>query len=155
MIDDIRKAVEGMLGTLTPAKAQQLAKDLMEPGAAKEQVAKVTADLLEWSQANRERMSTFVRREISEQMKAVGGIATQTELDALKKRVRDLERAAGMTASGRAKTTRGSTSTRKRATSKSTAKSTAKSSARTPATSAAKPAATGPDSGGSDTTPGA
>ncbi|MET0802105.1 MAG: hypothetical protein ABWZ53_13185 [Actinomycetota bacterium] len=155
MIDDIRKAVEGMLGTLTPAKAQQLAKDLMEPGAAKEQVAKVTADLLEWSQANRERMSTFVRREISEQMKAVGGIATQTELDALKKRVRDLERAAGMTASGRAKTTRGSTSTRKRATSKSTAKSTAKSSARTPATSAAKPAASGPDSGGSDTTPGA
>lgn len=155
MIDDIRKAVEGMLGTLTPAKAQQLAKDLMEPGAAKEQVAKVTADLLEWSQANRERMSTFVRREISEQMKAVGGIATQTELDALKKRVRDLERAAGMTASGRAKTTRGSTSTRKRATSKSTAKSTAKSSARTPATSAAKPAATGRDSGGSDTTPGA
>ena len=155
MIDDIRKAVEGMLGTLTPAKAQQLAKDLMEPGAAKEQVAKVTADLLEWSQANRERMSTFVRREISEQMKAVGGIATQAELDALKKRVRDLERAAGMTASGRAKTTRGSTSTRKRATSKSTAKSTAKSSARTPATSAAKPAATGPASGGSDTTPGA
>lgn len=155
MIDDIRKAVEGMLGTLTPAKAQQLAKDLMEPGAAKEQVAKVTADLLEWSQANRERMSTFVRREISEQMKAVGGIATQTELDALKKRVRDLERAAGMTASGRAKTTRGSTSTRKRATSKSTAKSTAKSSARTPATSVAKPAATGPASGGSDTTPGA
>ncbi len=155
MIDDIRKAVEGMLGTLTPAKAQQLAKDLMEPGAAKEQVAKVTADLLEWSQANRERMSTFVRREISEQMKAVGGIATQAELDALKKRVRDLERAAGMTASGRAKITRGSTSTRKRATSKSTAKSTAKSSARTPATSAAKPAATGPASGGSDTTPGA
>ena len=29
------------------------------------------------------------------------GVATQDELDALKKRVRDLERAAGMTASGR------------------------------------------------------
>jgi polyhydroxyalkanoate synthesis regulator phasin len=169
MIDDIRKTLEGLMGTLTPAKAQQLAKDLMEPGAAKEQVAKVTADLLEWSQANRERMRTFVRREISEQMKAVGGIATQAELDALKKRVRDLERAAGMTASGRAKTTRGSTSSRKRTTSKrrttskststSAAKpavgSTAKSSARSPATPDVKPAATTRPAGGSDITSGA
>ena len=169
MIDDIRKTLEGLMGTLTPAKAQQLAKDLMEPGAAKEQVAKVTADLLEWSQANRERMRTFVRREISEQMKAVGGIATQAELDALKKRVRDLERAAGMTASGRAKATRGSTSSRKRTTSKrrttskststSAAKpavgSTAKSSARSPATPAATPAATARPAGGSDITSGA
>ena len=37
------------------------------------------------------------------QLKAVGGVASQAELDALKKRVRDLERAPGMTASGRAK----------------------------------------------------
>lgn len=123
MIDDIRKMVEGMLGTLSPAKAQQLAKDLMEPGAAKEQVAKVTADLLEWSQANRERMSTFIRREISDQMKALGGVASQAELDAVKKRVRDLERAAGMTASGRSTSPRSSA---KKRTTKSTAKSTTK-----------------------------
>ncbi|MGZ8631237.1 MAG: hypothetical protein ACXWZF_09770 [Actinomycetota bacterium] len=123
MIDDIRKMVEGMLGTLSPAKAQQLAKDLMEPGAAKEQVAKVTADLLEWSQANRERMSTFIRREISDQMKALGGVASQAELDAVKKRVRDLERAAGMTASGRSTSSRSSA---KKRTTKSTAKSTTK-----------------------------
>ena len=95
VIDDIRKIVEGMLGTLTPAKAQQLAKDMMEPGAAKEQVAKLTADLLEWSQANKDRMSMFARREISDQLQTVGGVATHAELDALKKRVRDLERAAG------------------------------------------------------------
>jgi polyhydroxyalkanoate synthesis regulator phasin len=101
IIDDLRKTVEGLLGTLTPARAQQLAKDMLEPGAAKEQVAKTTADLLEWSHSNRERISSFVRREISEQLKAVGGVASQAELDALKKRVRDLERAAGMTASGR------------------------------------------------------
>ena len=105
IIDDLRKTVEGLLGTLTPAKAQQLAKDMLEPGAAKEQVAKTTADLLEWSHGNRERLSTFVRREISEQLKAVGGVASQADLDALKKRVRDLERAAGMTASGRARST--------------------------------------------------
>ncbi len=103
IIDDLRKTVEGLLGTLTPAKAQQLAKDMLEPGAAKEQVAKTTADLLEWSHGNRERLSTFVRREIAEQLKAVGGVASQADLDALKKRVRDLERAAGMTASGRAR----------------------------------------------------
>ena len=117
IIDDLRKSVEALLGTLTPAKAQQLAKDMLEPGAAKEQVAKTTADLLEWSHTNREHMSTFVRREIADQLKAVGGVASQAELDALKKRVRDLERAAGMTASGRAKSAR-STPTKKRTSAK-------------------------------------
>lgn len=135
MIDDIRKIVEGMIGTLTPAKAQQLAKDLMEPGAAKEQVAKVTADLLEWSQANRERMTTFIRREISEQLKALGGVASQAELDAVKKRVRDLERAAGMTASGRAASSR--SAAKRRTTTKSTKKATRKPAAKPPT----KPAA--------------
>lgn len=106
IIDDIRKALEGMVDTLTPARAQRLAKDMLEPGAAKEQVAKTAADLLEWSHTNRERMATFVRREIADQMKAVGGVASQTELDALKKRVRDLERSTGKTASGSAKTKR-------------------------------------------------
>ena len=127
VIDDIRKIVEGMLGTLTPAKAQQLAKDMMEPGAAKEQVAKLTADLLEWSQANKDRMSMFARREISDQLKTGGGVATQAELDALKKRVRDLERAAGMTASGRATPTR--SPAKKRTTTKPTATSTKKTTA--------------------------
>jgi polyhydroxyalkanoate synthesis regulator phasin len=126
IIDDLRRTVEGLLGTLTPAKAQQLAKDMLEPGAAKEQVAKTTADLLEWSHINRERLSTFVRREIADQLKAVGGVASQTELDALKKRVRDLERAAGMTASGRSKAAKKSTSTRKRpAAKRSSSKTTA------------------------------
>ena len=133
IIDDLRKTVEGLLGTLTPAKAQQLAKDMLEPGAAKEQVAKTTADLLEWSHMNRERLSTFVRREIADQMKAIGGVASQTELDALKKRVRDLERAAGMTASGRSKSAKKSTATRKRAAAK---RPTSKSTATTPSGSA-------------------
>lgn len=103
IIDDLRKTLEGVVGTLTPARAQRLAKDMLEPSAAKEQVAKTAADLLEWSHTNRERMSTFVRREISDQLKSVGGVATQAELDSLKKRVRDLERTAGKTASGGAK----------------------------------------------------
>ena len=97
--DDFRKALEATVGTLTPAKAQDLAKGMLEPNAAKEQVAKATADILDWSQRSRTRLREFVRREIEEQLHQMGG-ATQKELDALKKRVRALERAAGMTASG-------------------------------------------------------
>jgi polyhydroxyalkanoate synthesis regulator phasin len=104
LFDDLRATIQAALGNLTPSKAQQLAKDLMEPGAAKDQIAKTAAELLDWSQQNRERMSTFVRREIEQQMKAVG-VATQSDLDRLRKRVRDLERATGATASGKKKTT--------------------------------------------------
>jgi polyhydroxyalkanoate synthesis regulator phasin len=140
IIDDLRKTVEGLLGTLTPAKAQQLAKDMLEPGAAKEQVAKTTADLMEWSHSNRERISTFVRREIAEQLKAIGGVASQSELDALKKRVRDLERAAGMTASGRAKSSKSSSARKRPAAKRTTAKrTTAKTTASSATTSSGSP----------------
>jgi len=101
LIDDVWKTIEATLGTLTPAKARDLAKNLAEPGAAKEQVAKTAADLMEWSQHNRERIRGIVTREIADQITHLG-VASQSELDALKKRVRELERAAGMTASGRA-----------------------------------------------------
>jgi polyhydroxyalkanoate synthesis regulator phasin len=104
LLDDIRKTIEATVDNLTPAKAQKLAKSLMDPGVAKEQVAKTAADLLEWSQHNRERMRDIVGREIQSQLHLVG-VAQQSELDSLKKRVRELERAAGMTASGRKKVT--------------------------------------------------
>jgi polyhydroxyalkanoate synthesis regulator phasin len=100
VLDDARRTIEAAIGTLTPARAQQLAKGLLEPGAAKEQVARTAADILEWQHKNRERVREFVRNEVQTQMKQMGG-ATQDELDALKKRVRELERGAGMTASGR------------------------------------------------------
>jgi polyhydroxyalkanoate synthesis regulator phasin len=86
---------------LTPAKAQQLAKQLLEPDARKEQVTKAAQELVEWSQRNRDRMKDFVAREVKHQLGSMG-LASQTEVDALKKRVRDLERKAGMTATGRA-----------------------------------------------------
>jgi uncharacterized protein YnzC (UPF0291/DUF896 family) len=101
-LSDVRKMMQGALGNLTPAKAQDLAKSL-EPGAAKEQVAKLTADLLEWSQHNRERFVDMIRKEVQHQLHQMGA-ATTDELDALRKRVRELERAAGRTAS-RKKTT--------------------------------------------------
>ena len=99
-LEEIRKTIEALIGNLTPAKAQELAKGLSDPGTAKEQVSKVAADLLEWSQRSRERLKETISREIASQMQSVG-VATQADLDAVKKRVRDLERRAGMTASGR------------------------------------------------------
>jgi len=97
VLDDVRKALESMIG-LTPAKAQELAKRYLEPGAAKDQVSKTAGDLLRLQQ----RLRDAIRKEVTSQMKTMGA-ATQDDLDALRKRVRDLERRAGMTASGRRK----------------------------------------------------
>lgn len=129
-LEEVRKTIEAVIGNLTPAKAQELAKGLSDPGTAKDQVSKAAADLLEWSQRSRDRMKDVISREIASQMKSMGG-ATQADLDALKKRVRDLERRAGMTASGRS-------AAKKTAAKKSTAKkSGAKKTAAKPAASAA------------------
>lgn len=122
-LEEVRKSIEAVIGNLTPTKAQELAKSLSDPGTAKEQVSKLAADMLVWSQRSRERLKEFVSREVSSQMNSVG-VATQADLDAVKKRVRDLERRAGMTASGRR--TSGRKSTAKKSTAKkTTAKKTA------------------------------
>jgi polyhydroxyalkanoate synthesis regulator phasin len=92
MLDDLRKTIEATVGELTPARAKSLAKSLAGPGAAKEQVAKSASELIDWSQKNRDRLREFIRREVSSQLGAVG-VAAQKDLDALKKRVRALERA--------------------------------------------------------------
>jgi polyhydroxyalkanoate synthesis regulator phasin len=128
-LEDVRKTIEAVIGNLTPAKAQDLAKGLSDPGAAKEQVSKMAADMLDWSQRSRDRLKEFISREIASQMKSMG-VATQADLDGVKKRVRDLERRAGMTASGRGSAAKKSTA-KKTAATKSTAKKTT-----------AKPAAT-------------
>ena len=104
LLEDVRKTIEATIDTLTPARARRLAKDYLEPGAAKEQISKTAADLLDWSQRNRERLREFVAHEVSRQMKTVG-VATRSEVDALRKRVRELERGAG-TGASRKKTTR-------------------------------------------------
>jgi polyhydroxyalkanoate synthesis regulator phasin len=92
-VEDLRKTFEATIGTLTPSRAQQMAKGLLDRGAAKDQVSRTATDLLEWSHKNRDRLQSFIRREIQEQLKQVG-VATRADVDALKKRVRDLERAA-------------------------------------------------------------
>ena len=45
LLDDIRKTLEATFSNLSPSKAQELAKGLMEPGAAKDQIAKTAAEL--------------------------------------------------------------------------------------------------------------
>ena len=118
VLDDVRKALESMIG-LTPAKAQELAKRYLEPGAAKDQVSKTAGDLLRLQQ----RLRDAIRKEVTAQMKTMGA-ATQDDLDALRKRVRNLERAAGHTASGRKraarKPTKKATTTRAASTSTTT-----------------------------------
>lgn len=100
VLDDVRKALESMIG-LTPAKAQELAKRYLEPGAAKDQVSKTAGDLLRLQQ----RLRDAIRKEVTAQIKTMGA-ATQDDLDALRKRVRTLERSAGYTASGRKRAAR-------------------------------------------------
>lgn len=97
-LDDVRKTVGSKVGSLTPARARDMARDLLEPGAAKERVDKVTSDLLEWSQRNTDRVRELVRKEIADQL-GRAGLATQTDVDALTKRVRSLERSRASTAS--------------------------------------------------------
>ncbi len=126
-LDEIRKTIEALIGNMTPAKAQELAKGFSDPGTAKEQVSKMAADLLDWSQRSRERLKETISREIASQMQSMG-VATQADLDAVKKRVRDLERRAGMTASGRS-------AAKKSAARKTAAKKTAAAKPATPASS--------------------
>jgi len=90
--DDVRKTIEAAVRNLTPSRAQELARGLLEPGTAKEQVTKTAADLIEWSQRRREQLLELMRREIQQQVKGMG-VATRVELEALRKRVRALERA--------------------------------------------------------------
>jgi polyhydroxyalkanoate synthesis regulator phasin len=117
VLDDIRKTFEAVIGQLSPAKAQQLAKRYMEPGAAKDQVAKAAGELVQLSQ----RLGEAVRKEVTSQMRSMGA-ATQGELDALRKRVRDLERATGMTASGRKKTAARKTTSARKSTGRKTSR---------------------------------
>jgi polyhydroxyalkanoate synthesis regulator phasin len=131
-LEDVRKTVEATLETLTPARAQQLAKSLTEPGAAKDQVTKAAAELMQWSSRNRERLQSIVRREIAGQLGTIG-VATRTELDALTKRVRTLERAGKTAASGGKTASRSKAASRGGRAATSTARSSSKSRAKRPA----------------------
>ncbi len=110
VVKEVRKAVGDATDKLSASGAQDLARSLMQ-GQGKEQVTKAAQEILKWSTRNRERVTEYVRAEVSSQLKTMG-VATRDELDALRKRVRELERESGKTAAKR--------STAKRSSAKST-----------------------------------
>src|SRR5438094_65638 len=99
MLEDVRRNVRGFVeggvaavsGRLTPAKARDLARALVA-GEGPRQANKVAQDLLEWSGRSREWINDTISREVKRQLSAMG-IATREDLDSLRKRVRELERA--------------------------------------------------------------
>lgn len=121
VLDDIKKIFDALVGQLSPEKAQELAKRYLGRGADKDQIAKTAGELVDLSQRLRE----SVRKEVATRMRSIG-VATQDDLDALKKRVRDVERAAGMTASGRKPAARKPTARKKTAARKASSTSTAR-----------------------------
>ncbi|MGZ4108636.1 MAG: phasin family protein [Actinomycetota bacterium] len=92
VVTEVRKYMEAAVEKLTPAKAQEMARSLLEgQSKGREQVQRLAQDLMDWSNQTRERMSEMVRREVARQLKAMG-VASRDEVDALKARVRELER---------------------------------------------------------------
>lgn len=114
VLEQIREYMEAAIGKLSPAKAQDLAKSLTK-GQGRDQVTKTTKDLLAWSNKNRERLTSMVQTEVKSQLKTIG-VASRDEVDALRKRVRELERGQGK------KSTRKRTAAKRSTAKRSTAK---------------------------------
>jgi polyhydroxyalkanoate synthesis regulator phasin len=91
-LTDVLQFVEATLDRISPARAQELAKQ-MASGEGREQVAKAAQELVDWSQRNRERVRGLVQREVSAQLSAMG-VPTKDDYEALKRRVAVLERTA-------------------------------------------------------------
>lgn len=124
MRDQVRHYVEAGMGVLSPAKARELARSLTS-GEGKERISRAAQDLMEWSVRSRDRLAEVVQREVRRQLKAVGAV-TRDDLDALRKRVRDLEKARGtITSSPAAKPAARKASTGKPTTAKSPSRKTA------------------------------
>jgi polyhydroxyalkanoate synthesis regulator phasin len=91
MLDVLRRYVEAGREALTPSKAQEMARALVQRGeAGRDQVSSVARQLLEWSRRSSERFRETVRGEVRRQI-ARAGLATKAEVEALRRRVRDLE----------------------------------------------------------------
>ena len=112
-LEQVRQYMEAAIGKLSPAKAQELAKSLTK-GQGRDQVSKAAKDLLAWSNKNKERLTSMVQTEVKSQLKTIG-VASRDEVDALRKRVRELEREQGKKSTRKRSTAKRSTA--KRATS--------------------------------------
>jgi polyhydroxyalkanoate synthesis regulator phasin len=91
-LTDVLEFVEATLDRISPARAQELAKQ-MASGEGREQVAKAAQELIDWSQRNRDRVRALVKREVTAQLSAMG-VPSKDDYEALKRRVAELERTA-------------------------------------------------------------
>jgi polyhydroxyalkanoate synthesis regulator phasin len=129
VVTEVRRYMEAAVEKLSPAKAQEMARSLLQGQAkGREQVQKVAQDLMDWSNETRGRITEMIRREVSRQLKTMG-VASKDEVEALKARVRALERAGSRASGGSGAATK--TSAAKAA----TAKSSTRKAAAKPATS--------------------
>jgi len=110
VLEQIREYMEAAIGKLSPAKAQDLAKSLTK-GQGRDQVRRTAKDLLAWSNKNRERLTSMVQTEVKSQLKTIG-VASRDEVDALRKRVRELERGQGKKSTRKRTTTKRTTAKR-------------------------------------------
>jgi polyhydroxyalkanoate synthesis regulator phasin len=90
VLDPMKKAIQASFVILSPAKAQALAKAMMQ-GQGREQVQRTAQDLMDWSARNKDRLSGLVREEVRSQLRQMG-VASRDEVEALRKRVRELEK---------------------------------------------------------------
>jgi len=86
VVDQVQKMMAAALSPLTRTKAPDIATE------SKEQISRAAQDLVDWSMRSRERMTGLVRAEVRSQLKQLG-VASRDEVEALRKRVRELEKA--------------------------------------------------------------
>ena len=134
------------LTTLTTAKAEQIAKQLVKSGeAAQDQVGELVDDLLERQKKNREAVTELVRSETNRAVKAMG-LASNKEVERLQREVaslkRELNRVEGQVGTTKKKTAKKAAkkSGAKKATKKATKKAAKKSGAKKSTKKAAKKA---------------
>lgn len=78
---------------MTQARAEAIIKDLVKAGEVQaEQAAARRNELMERSRQNTERLVETVRKEVREQVRSLG-LATQSDIDALRKEIGSLNRA--------------------------------------------------------------
>ncbi len=90
----LQRYVEAASGltTLTTAKAEQIAKQLVKSGeAAQDQAGELVEELLERQRKNREAIAELVKSETSRAVRVMG-LATTSEVEELQREVAELKR---------------------------------------------------------------
>jgi hypothetical protein len=91
MREEIRGYLDTGMGMLSSSGPRDLARSLLG-GEGRERFQKAAQDMMEWSARAGERVAEMFQREVRKQLEAAG-VASKDDLDALRKRVRDLEKA--------------------------------------------------------------